>query len=233
MEVSIAFATSAASDRYARHCVNQSLRHPRPRPAWRSSSHPSPRASSPSPARGRAARGGRRVTTRVDNRIILRDDIVAPMRRARVSIFRASFRDRDGRVDDDDPSAASPNDAAHRITAALLSASVLMTSAPGDALAIAFPNATETLFPTEASPTLMNIPDGTPTKLDARGDRQRPALPRRHAVRRLHHQQATGTSRYSLDATETPSAREPGLSGTTKGTWSPTSTSSRVPTSSA
>ena len=149
-------------------------------------------------------RGGRRVVTRVDNRIILRDDIVSPMRRARVSIFRASFRDRDGRVDDDDPSAASPNDAAQRITAALLSASVLMTSAPGDAFAIAFPNATETLFPTEASPTLMNIPDGTPTKLDAEEtDNVRLFRDATPSVAFITNKQLV-QSRYSLDATETP-----------------------------
>ena len=149
-------------------------------------------------------RGGRRVVTRVDNRIILRDDIVSPMRRARVSIFRASFRDRDGRVDDDDPSAASPNDAAQRITAALLSASVLVTSAPGDAFAIAFPNATETLFPTEASPTLMNIPDGTPTKLDAEEtDNVRLFRDATPSVAFITNKQLV-QSRYSLDATETP-----------------------------
>ena len=164
-------------------------------------------------------RGGRRVVTRVDNRIILRDDIVAPRRRARVSIFRASFRDRDGRVDDDDPSAASPNDAAHRITAALLSASVLLTSAPGDAFAIAFPNATETLFPTEASPTLMNIPDGTPTKLDAEETDNvrlfRDATPSVAFITNKQLVQSdTPWTRQRL-----PSAREPGLSGTTKGTW--------------
>ena len=128
-------------------------------------------------------------------------------RRARVSIFRASFRDRDGRVDDDDPSAASPNDAAQRITAALLSASVLLTSAPGDAFAIAFPNATETLFPTEASPTLMNIPDGTPTKLDAEEtDNVRLFRDATPSVAFITNKQLV-QSRYSLDATETDNVR--------------------------
>ena len=120
------------------------------------------------------------------------------------ALAAADGRDLDGRVDDDEPSAASPNDAAQRITAALLSASVLLASAPGDALAIAFPNATETLFPTEASPTLMNIPDGTPTKLDAEEtDNVRLFRDATPSVAFITNKQLV-QSRYSLDATETP-----------------------------
>ena len=66
--------------------------------------------------------------------------------RARVTIPRASsLRDRDRCAADDEASASSYP--VRKITAALLSASLLVATAP-DASAISFPIATESLFPT-------------------------------------------------------------------------------------
>ena len=119
-----------------------------------------------------------------------------------MSIPRASSsRDRDGCAADDEASASS--NAARKITAALLSASLLVATAP-DATAISFPIATESLFPTEASPVLMNIPDGVPTKLDAEEtDNVRLFRDATPSVAFITNKQLI-QSRYSLDATEVP-----------------------------
>lgn len=146
--------------------------------------------------------------TRVDEIRIIRDgannltQISRRATRARVSIPRASSsRDRDGCAADDEASASS--NAARKITAALLSASLLVATAP-DATAISFPIATESLFPTEASPVLMNIPDGVPTKLDAEEtDNVRLFRDATPSVAFITNKQLI-QSRYSLDATEVP-----------------------------
>ena len=146
--------------------------------------------------------------TRVDEIRIFRDggnnltQLSRRATRARVSIPRASSsRDRDGCAPDDEASASS--NAARKITAALLSASLLVATAP-DATAISFPIATESLFPTEASPVLMNIPDGVPTKLDAEEtDNVRLFRDATPSVAFITNKQLI-QSRYSLDATEVP-----------------------------
>ncbi len=146
--------------------------------------------------------------TRVDEIRIFRDggnnltQLSRRATRARVSIPRASSsRDRDGCATDDEASASS--NAARKITAALLSASLLVATAP-DASAISFPIATESLFPTEASPVLMNIPDGVPTKLDAEEtDNVRLFRDATPSVAFITNKQLI-QSRYSLDATEVP-----------------------------
>ena len=122
--------------------------------------------------------------------------------RARVTIPRASsLRDRDRCVADDEASASSYP--VRKITAALISASLLVATAP-DASAISFPIATESLFPTEASPVLVNIPDGVPTKLDAEEtDNVRLFRDATPSVAFITNKQLI-QSRYSLDATEVP-----------------------------
>ena len=122
--------------------------------------------------------------------------------RARVTIPRASsLRDRDRCAADDEASASSYP--VRKITAALLSASLLVATAP-DASAISFPIATESLFPTEASPVLVNIPDGVPTKLDSEEtDNVRLFRDATPSVAFITNKQLI-QSRYSLDATEVP-----------------------------
>ena len=48
-------------------------------------------------------------------------------------------------------------------------------------------------LPHRSIPDAHEHPRRHPNQARRGGDRQRPALPRRHAVRRVHHQQATGT----------------------------------------
>ena len=122
--------------------------------------------------------------------------------RVRVTIPRASsLRDRDRCAADDEASASSYP--VRKITAALLSASLLVATAP-DASAISFPIATESLFPTEASPVLVNIPDGVPTKLDSEEtDNVRLFRDATPSVAFITNKQLI-QSRYSLDATEVP-----------------------------
>ena len=146
--------------------------------------------------------------TRVDEIRIFRDggnnltQLSRRATRARVTIPRASsLRDRDRCAADDEASASSYP--VRKITAALLSASLLVATAP-DASAISFPIATESLFPTEASPVLMNIPDGVPTKLDAEEtDNVRLFRDATPSVAFITNKQLI-QSRYSLDATEVP-----------------------------
>ena len=146
--------------------------------------------------------------TRVDEIRIFRDggnnltQLSRRATRARVTIPRASsLRDCDRCAADDEASASSYP--VRKITAALLSASLLVATAP-DASAISFPIATESLFPTEASPVLMNIPDGVPTKLDAEEtDNVRLFRDATPSVAFITNKQLI-QSRYSLDATEVP-----------------------------
>ena len=126
------------------------------------------------------------------------------------------MRDRDRCAADDEASASS--NAARKITAALLSASLLVATAP-DATAIFLPDRTESLFPTEASPVLMNIPDGVPTKLDAEEtDNVRLFRDATPSVAFITNKQLI-QSRYSLGPRRCPSAPGPGSCGTTRGTW--------------
>ena len=146
--------------------------------------------------------------TRVDEIRIFRDggnnltQLSRRATRARVTIPRASsLRDRDRCAADDEASASSYP--VRKITAALLSASLLVATAP-DASAISFPIATESLFPTEASPVLVNIPDGVPTKLDSEEtDNVRLFRDATPSVAFITNKQLI-QSRYSLDATEVP-----------------------------
>ena len=146
--------------------------------------------------------------TRVDEIRIIRDgannltQLSRRATRARVTIPRASsLRDRDRCAADDEASASSYP--VRKITAALLSASLLVATAP-DASAISFPIATESLFPTEASPVLVNIPDGVPTKLDSEEtDNVRLFRDATPSVAFITNKQLI-QSRYSLDATEVP-----------------------------
>ncbi len=157
--------------------------------------------------------------TRVNKKIIIfrdgaNNNNLPRSGRATRAIPRASSsRDHDGCAADDEAPAFS--NAKRKITAALLSASVLVATAP-DASALSFPIATESLFPTEASPVLMNIPDGVPTKLDAEetGFSATPPRPSRSSPTSSSSSRGTRSTRRRC-----PSAPGPGSCGTIRGTW--------------